>query len=157
MALSKKRHHIYTAAIVYKTFVFVSSCCFFCILTLTAAAQTRGNIEVIKDSRIDTLIARRYSSKKGSSNRYSSSGYRVQFFSGPSRAAAFKAQAHFQELYPDIRTYISYKEPNFKVKAGDFRSRIEAAKLVQQLRSQYNTLFILGERINAPLQPVSND
>ena len=148
------------AALVYKAFVFISSCCFFIVAfnsKAQAQTETRGKVEVIKDSRIDTLIARRYSPKKGVSTGYSSYGYRVQFFTGSSRNEAFKAQTRFQELYPEIRTYISYKEPNFKVKAGDFRTRLEAAKLMQQLRSQFSTLFILAEKINPPLDPVSND
>jgi hypothetical protein len=145
------------AALVYKTLMFVSSCCFFIILlTAHAAAQTRGRVEVVKDSRIDTLIARRHAPKKagGFGNAYSTFGYRVQFFSGSNRREAFRAQEQFQEMYPEYRTYISYKEPNFKVKAGDFRSRLEASKLMQQLRSQFSSLFILSERINPPLNPV---
>ncbi len=148
------------AATVYKASIFVTCCCFFfTCLGNTASAQTKGRVEVIKDSRIDTLIARRYTTQRGTGggNNYSSFGYRVQFFSGSSRSAAFRAQEQFQELYPETRTYISYKEPNFKVKAGDFRSRLEAAKLMQQLRSQFTVLFILGEKINPPVEPINHD
>lgn len=145
------------AALVYKALMFVSSCCFFVIVSANqVTAQTRGRVEVIKDSRIDTLIARRYTPKKagGLGSPYSTFGYRVQFFSGSNRRDAFRAQTQFQQMFPEYRTYISYKEPNFKVKAGDFRSRMEAGKLLQQLRSQFTSLFILSERINPPLNPV---
>ncbi len=117
-------------------------------------AQERGKVEVIKDARIDTLIARRFSLEKkqtkakSSSGAYSSNGYRVQIFSGWDRQAAYDAQARFQNRYRDMRTYISYKEPYFKVNAGDFRTRLEAEKLMQQLKGSFTSLFIIAEKIN---------
>ena len=118
-------------------------------------AQERGKVEVIKDPRIDTLIARRLSLAKGpakttasASVNYSSNGYRVQIFSGWDRKSAYDAQARFQNRYPDMRTYIAYKEPYFKVNAGDFRTRLEAERLMQQLKGSFTSLFIIAEKIN---------
>ncbi|WP_345953512.1 SPOR domain-containing protein [Mucilaginibacter sp. PAMB04168] len=130
---------------------------FICLaLYLPAQAQTqqRGKLEIIKDPRIDSLIAHRYSKNKGTGKAIRSGisayGYRVQFFSGPNRKAAFNAQNKFQQLHPELRTYINYKEPNFKVKGGDFRSRLEASKLVQELKGVFSPLYILSEKINLP-------
>lgn len=78
----------------------------------------------------------------------SGNGYRVQIFTGSNRNEAYNAQAKFNELYPDMKTYIIYAEPNFKVRAGDFRTRLEAAKLMEQLRAQFTSLFIITEKIN---------
>jgi hypothetical protein len=119
----------------------------------TAHAQARGRLEIIKDSRIDTLIAHRYSANKAaakSGGMISPYGYRVQFFTGSSRKDAFNAQNKFQQEFPGLRTYITYKEPNFKVKAGDFRTRLEATKLMQELRGKFYSLFIISERITPP-------
>lgn len=129
-------------------------CLFVILCGRTAQAQTRGKLEIIKDSRIDSLIAHRYSAGKSgakpTSGGISAYGYRVQFFSGASRKDAFNAQNRFQQMHPDLRTYINYKEPNFKVKGGDFRSRLEAAKLVQELKGIFSPLFIISEKINLP-------
>ena len=116
-------------------------------------AQVRGKVEVIKDTRIDTLIARRLSLEKGTTKpkaagTYSSNGYRVQIFSGWDRKLAYDAQARFQNRYPDMRTYITYKNPYFKVNAGDFRTRLEAERLMQQLKGSFTSLFIIAEKIN---------
>lgn len=129
----------------------------FTALATAAHAQTRGKVEVDKDPRIDTLAARKL--EKGGTGSSSAStgysgiatdGYRVQFFSGSSRDDAYAAQVRFQQKYPDIRTYISYREPSFKVHAGDFRSRMEATKLMQELRGKFTSLFIISEKINPP-------
>ena len=115
-------------------------------------AQERGKVEVIKDSRIDTLIAKRFSLKTPSAASkiipYSSRGYRVQIYSGSDRKAAYDAQAKFQGRYPEQRTYITYSEPYFKVHAGDYRTRLEAEKIMQQLKGNFTSLFIISEKIN---------
>lgn len=137
----------------------IIGCCFFILATYTANAQTRGKVEVIKDARIDTLAARRLEAARTTSGGASSAGvytttqgYRVQFFFGQSRAEAYAAQSRLQARYPELRTYITYSEPNFKVRAGDFRTRLEAAKLVQELRPVFPTLFIISEKINPSAQ-----
>lgn len=140
----------------------ISRCIFFISILLPglAMAQTRGTVQVIKDPLIDTLIARRASLNKGGAiggGEETISGYRVQIFFGSSRQAAYDAQAKFNEEYPEFRTYIIYNEPNFKVRAGDFRTRLEAQKLVQEIRPMFNSLFIIPEKINPPKTEPSND
>ncbi|WP_299589916.1 SPOR domain-containing protein [Mucilaginibacter sp.] len=138
-------------------------CCIFFMsifLPALASAQTRGTVQVIKDPLIDTLMARRPSLNKGGAitgGEETSNGYRVQIFFGSSRQAAYDAQAKFNEEYPELRTYIIYNEPNFKVRAGDFRTRLEAQKLVQEIRPMFSSLFIIPEKINPPKTDPSND
>jgi hypothetical protein len=135
-------------------FLFIAFITPFC-----AAAQTRGKVEVIKDPLIDTLIARRPTLNKFNniSGEESAMGYRVQIFFGSNRQAAYNAQAKFNEEYPEYRTYITYSEPNFKVHAGDFRTRLEAEKLLKEVSSEFSGLFIFSEKINPPKTEPSND
>jgi hypothetical protein len=138
----------------------ISYCVFFILFFLPAlsSAQTRGKVEVIKDPLIDTLIARRPTLNKSSiTGDETTSGYRVQIFFGSSRQAAYDAQAKFNEEYPEHRTYITYNEPNFKVRAGDFRTRLEAEKLVKEIAPMFTSLFIIPEKINPPKTDNSND
>lgn len=149
---------------VYKAnFSNIVRCIFFIAIFIPVAAhaQSRGTVEVTKDARIDTLMARR-SNLKGSraaSAIYSTSsnGYRVQIYSGSSRKDAYDAQARFTDTHPGMRTYITYVEPNFKVRAGDFRTRLEAEKMMQELRGKFTSLFIIEGRINPPKINTPND
>ena len=122
-------------------------------------AQTKGEVEVIKDPRIDSLIAQRSLASKSASSKIGSSGwgYRVQFFVSSNRNEVYAKQAEFNQMYPDLRTYIIYQEPNFKIKAGDFRTRLEAQKLMHDLRPQFPTLFLISEKINSPKPDTNND
>ncbi|GAC1311413.1 MAG: hypothetical protein NVSMB24_30840 [Mucilaginibacter sp.] len=139
----------------------VTVCLFFFAAFLPALsfAQTRGRVEVVKDPLIDTLIARRPNLNKAILNTGEETvyGYRVQIFFGSSRQAAYDAQEKFRQEYPDLRTYVSYTEPNFKVQAGDFRTRLEAEKLRSELTQTFTTLFIISGKINPPKADTSND
>ncbi len=141
-------------------------CIALCFLSGLSFAQTRGKVEVVKDPLIDTLIARRPTLVKNiqgaggtadASAPYSAYGYRVQIYFGSNRQAAYSAQERFRQDYPEYRTYISYTEPNFKVHAGDFRTRLEAQKLMSQLNKVYTSLFIISEKISPPKSDAPND
>lgn len=115
-----------------------------------AQAQETGTVTIIKDPKIDVLIARRLKLEREAigTSRITAEGYRVQLFSGSNRAQTYDEQARFKALYPSLNTYISYSQPNYKIRAGDFRTRLEAEKFMSQARRAYSSLFILPERIN---------
>ncbi|OCX50346.1 preprotein translocase [Mucilaginibacter sp. PPCGB 2223] len=132
---------------------------FFILLALSVSAQTRGTVTEVKDPRIDSVIAKRIELSKQPNSpiaQNSGNGFRVQIFMGSNRTDAYNAQAKFNNLYPDIKTYLQYVEPNFKVKAGDFKTRLDASRLMEQLRKQFTSLIILSEKINLP-KTDSND
>ncbi|SDL97628.1 SPOR domain-containing protein [Pedobacter antarcticus] len=138
-----------------------------CIFSLFSFAQQRGEVKVIKDPLIDSMIERRIQlSKKpaaGSTTApvtaggvrkagpiVSQMGYRVQVFYGADRRQTFAEQNRFKALHPKLNTYITYKEPNYYLRVGDFRTRLEAQRLMNELRGIFPTLFIFREKINAP-------
>lgn len=122
-------------------------------------SQQRGNVEVVADplislmqrSRKGTHITATSPAKppvdKETATRTTAMGFRVQIYSGSDRSEAYAEQARFKGLYKDIDTYLSYDEPNYRVKVGDFRSRGEAQDLMQGLRKQFNNVFVFTEEI----------
>jgi hypothetical protein len=117
-----------------------------CFFILNASAQTPGKVEVIKDPLIDSLIA-----KRGIINNRSSGagpGFQVQIYLGSDRQEAYDAQNRFRSLYPGVETYISYTQPNYKVQVGDFRNRMEAQKLVNDLKQYFPILLVIPATIN---------
>lgn len=129
-----------------------------CFISGLVQAQTKGKVNVYKDPLLDSLIARRIevntvkptTTNPASPVAVNQMGYRVQIYFGIDRREAFNEQARFKSLYPRLNAYITYKEPNYSVRAGDFRTRLEAQKFQAELRSQFSTLFIMREKINAP-------
>ena len=77
-------------------------------------------------------------------------GYRVQIasFSGiNSKVSAFNLRDRFLLDYPNVQAYIVFDEPNFKVKVGDFRTRLEAYAFLQQIKETYKG-YIIKDNIN---------
>lgn len=129
----------------------------FCCFSFVSFAQKKGQVVIVKDPLVDSLIERRIMLSKKTAPEtvrkngsvVSQAGYRVQVFYGPDRREVFREQLRFKKLYPKLNTYITYKEPNYYLRVGDFRSHLEAQKLMNELRSSFKTLFIFKERINA--------
>ncbi len=136
-----------------------------CILYFSAMAQTRGTVTIVKDPLIDSMIQKRMDlnkkvispSIKRSGPIVAQVGFRVQVYYGSDRRRTFLEQSKFKALYPKLNTYITYKEPNYYLRVGDFRTRLEAQHLMNELRSQFSTLFIFREKINAPMLESNND
>lgn len=137
-----------------KLFFTLIICCF----SIAVSAQKRGTVTIVKDPLVDSLIEKRIQlSKKAAASTIHSNGpgvsqlgYRVQIFYGSDRKETFNEQLRFKTAYPKINTYITYKEPNYYLRVGDFRTRLEAQRLLNELRPLFATLFIFREKINAP-------
>jgi hypothetical protein len=131
---------------------------FLITISFYSSYAQKGTVTVIKDPLIDTLIAKRMELNKpratvtnpASKAIFNGMGYRVQVFYGGDRREAFREQSKFRAIYPKTNTYITYKEPNYYLRVGDFRTRMDAERFLNELRPDFSTLFIFREKINAP-------
>jgi hypothetical protein len=81
-------------------------------------------------------------------------GYRVQIFNaaGPeSKDKANAAMRDFSQAFPDYPAYLTYQQPNFKVRCGDFRTKAEARKLLKLISYQYPGSFIVRDAVKVGL------
>lgn len=111
-----------------------------------------GRINITQDPRIDTLISRSIAADKKLGGM---EGFRIQIYRSGERNAreeADKARAKFINAFPDIETYPLFEKPNyFKVRVGDYRTRLEAAKPLYEIRKVFKDAYIIeGEIINFP-------
>ncbi|WP_257658674.1 SPOR domain-containing protein [Parapedobacter lycopersici] len=124
------------------------------------AQQSKGRVEIVADPLISVMQRNRKGTNitaasesrsrpvdKSTATRTTTMGFRVQIYSGADRSEAYAEQTRFKNLYKDIDTYVTYEEPNYRVKVGDFRSRGEAQNLMQGLRRQFNNVFVFTEEI----------
>ena len=156
----KRSRHSFFLDLMRIFFTFVV-CCF----SVASFAQKKGVVTVTKDPLLDSLIERRIAlSKKVVTTTVrrdgpivSQPGYRVQIFYGSDRREMFAEQQRFKTAYPKMNSYITYKEPNYYLRVGDFRTRLEAQKMMNELKSVFATLFIFRETINAPSLEQNND
>lgn len=85
------------------------------------------------------------------------SGYRVRIYFDNrqnARGASEAAMDKFIADHPEIAAYRSYQNPFFKVTVGDFRTRSEAMELLQRIKTDFPTAFVVKETINYPSSEV---
>ncbi|HRH65708.1 MAG TPA: SPOR domain-containing protein [Bacteroidia bacterium] len=129
---------------------------FICFLGLFSSASAQktittvnsdSSIRITRDPRLDELIERQ---KQINLEKQSMPGFRVQIYFGGNRPKASEVKLDFNSRYPDIPAYLTYQQPNFKVRVGDFRNRYEAQKLLKQLEGKYPTTFVVPDEVKLP-------
>ncbi|MEJ6775852.1 MAG: hypothetical protein QNK85_00835 [Crocinitomicaceae bacterium] len=108
-----------------------------------------GNIEIIKDIRIDALVEKQSVIIPPGVNP-KIDGFRIQLFFDSEKSKINSAKVKFMSKYNTVDTYITYSAPNFFLKAGDFRTRLEAEKVKSGIKAEFPTSFIIKEKINLP-------
>lgn len=114
------------------------------LVCITSSAFCQSTIEIIRDPRVDTLVSRyaQVHHKKASI-----SGFRIQIAAGSNRTSIYKIKSEFYTLFPEIKQYLIYQAPNFKLRVGDYRTRLEAYKDLQKLLPMFRGAFIIPDEI----------
>jgi hypothetical protein len=114
-----------------------------------AVSGSGGDIEVIRDNKLDALVNKQgqVASPAGGPQI---NGYRIQLFFDSNKSNINGAKSWFISRFPKVDTYITYDQPNFLIKVGDFRTRLEAERIKAQIVEQFPTSFIVREKINLP-------
>jgi hypothetical protein len=116
---------------------------------LTATAFGQGNVEIIKDSRIDALVRSEGAIPAGETAQQIV-GYRVQLFFDSNKSAVDNARSRFVSQFPKVDTYVEFVAPHYFLKVGDFRTQMEAEKVKAEAESQFPTSFVVKENVNLP-------
>ncbi|MFT4092295.1 MAG: SPOR domain-containing protein [Niabella sp.] len=136
----------------------------FLILTLAAAfnlsAQTTGGVNVYKDPRIDVLLKKQAEvndlSTRNSYKRRTARGYRLLVISSNNRAEAISARTKILSNFPELKAYMWYQAPYYKVKAGNFTSRSDAQAYQKRMASIFpGNIFIMNDIVE--VKPETGD
>ncbi len=106
-----------------------------------------STVVLIQDSRLDALIRRQ---KNANLIKQTMPGYRIQIYFGGVRQKASEIKSAFADKHNDISAYLTYQQPNFKVRVGDFRTRLEAQRFLKSMEGEYTTMFIVPDEVKLP-------
>jgi hypothetical protein len=130
-----------------KTFLAV----FFSFLAIRLSAQNdTASVVVYKDSRIDLLVKKQIDINEETTRetRRTASGYRILVVNSNDRKKVFAAKAKIYQLYPDLKPYLLYQAPFYKLKVGNFRTKEEAEDFRQELARDFPTgLYLVRDII----------
>jgi hypothetical protein len=110
----------------------------------------KGKLTVIQDARmanITEFIGRKKESIEGPRI----SGFRIQIFFAESRTVAQSQKASFLSAYSEHKAYIDYMAPNYRVRVGNFRTKLQAECFKQKMIAIYPTCIVLKDKIELPV------
>lgn len=124
----------------------------FATLVYGGFAQQQGTLRVNQDSRVERLMQKQRDVYAASNTM---NGFRIQIFMEIGNEAVDHAnvvKAEFEEQYPGLPIYLSYEQPYYRLRVGDFRNRVEAEKYLRILKPQYKVAFVTADVINPPVK-----
>ena len=93
---------------------------------------------VKKQSQINEEISKKRSVK----------GFRLLVVNSNKREDAINAKTKLYQYFPELKSYLYYQAPYFKLKAGNFKTRKEAEDYQQKLASHFpNGVYIMTDII----------
>ena len=119
----------------------------FCYVGISYAQTTvkspvaKGKINIQQDQRIDNLLE----AKKDMLKNEEATLYRIQIYNGTLDEAR-KVIKEFREDFEDWKSDISFELPNYKVRVGSFRTRLEADRKLIEIKKHYPSAFLLEPR-----------
>lgn len=121
----------------------------FITIALNTGAQITGD-NIIASPEINQLVEKHIYLNQHQSTL---DGWRVQIFfdSGAnSKKRATEILNRFNNQYTDSKAYLSFREPYYRVRVGDFRTRLEAEGFMKTIQAEYPNAFATADKINPP-------
>jgi len=72
--------------------------------------------------------------------------YKIQLYNG-NEEEAYKIRRNFNTSYPEYKTTIMYKPPEWKTQVGDFKTRLEADRALNIIKKKYSGAIVLVDKI----------
>jgi hypothetical protein len=105
-----------------------------------------GKVEIVQDYKIKELLNKHVEVNAKSSIK----GYRVKIHFGADKNKANEIKAKFSTQFPDVTAYAKYDQPNFNIRVGDFRTKLEAYKFLKEIQTDFPSAFIVQDDIEFP-------
>lgn len=113
--------------------------------------KREGKIELIQDPRVPLLIEKHIQLNNVLPGV--ADGYRIQIYfdsGAESKKRALDVRNDFTNRFPGIPAYLSFQEPFFKVRIGDYRIKLEADGMLLKILTFYPNAYVVRDRINYP-------
>lgn len=124
---------------------------FFILLAGNLMAQSdTGSVILQKDPRVDLLIKKQIQINEETTrdSRRNIPGFRIQVINSSDRNKVFAVKTKVYQQYPELKPYLMYQPPNYKLKLGNFRTSEEAQPYLDQLTKLFPTgVYIIHDII----------
>lgn len=105
-----------------------------------------GKVEIIQDAKVKELLAK----ELDINTKTTIKGYRVKIHFGADKNKANEIKSRFVAQHPETPAYLKYDQPNFNIRVGDFRTKLEAYKFLKEIQDEFPSAFIVQDDIEFP-------
>ncbi len=112
------------------------------------SAENGGKININQSNEIRLAMEKQFSSI---ANLKGIDGYRIQIYFGNGKNARLQTnqiRSSFTTKYKDAKAHVIYDNPYFRLKVGDFRTKVEANYFLKKIKLDYPEAFIVEDIID---------
>jgi len=110
------------------------------VLLYNGLAHAQDSL-IYRDPRIDSLIKKQIQINEVTTreSRRNIPGFRIQVANSSDRNQIFAIQTKIYQSYPELKPYLIYQPPNYKLKVGNFKTAEDAEPYLQKLTQVFPT------------------
>src|SRR5215510_8475034 len=120
-----------------------------------------NSITVHKDPRLDLLVKKQAQINEETTreSRRTTKGFRLMIVSTNNRDEAIAAKTKVYTYFPELKSYLWYQSPYYKLKAGNFKDRKDAEAYQKRLNIYFpKGVFIMNDIVELkPEKPTEED
>ena len=132
---------------------------------LKTPSINKGRVRIFQDPRLDSIMTNQ---KIEAQNNLEISdnvayvvgrGYRIQIFSGnsqrESKNQAYEMEKELKEKMPNIDSYVTFTQPFWKLRVGNFRTYEEAQATLRNMKKEFpkwKEMFITNDIVRYPVR-----
>ena len=133
----------------------------FILFAAGASAQDSSLVIVHKDPRLDVLLKKQgeINAAIKKANARTAKGFRLLVINTNKRDDAIAAKTKVYTNFPELKAYLVYQSPYFKLKVGNFKTRDEALQYQKSLGFYFpKGVFVIADTIEVtPEKEEEND
>jgi len=129
---------------------FIGIILLFISVQLFSQEDTTSGVVVHKDPRIDLLVKKQIEVNEVTTRdaRRFVPGYRIQIINTNDRAKAMDAKTRVYQEFPELKAYLMWKAPFYKLKVGNFKDRKEADEYLLNIQRIFPTgVYVVRDTI----------
>jgi len=117
---------------------------FILFLVSFAAFAQNNNVTFNQDRQVSELtdVYKNYNKRNDVAD-----GYRIQIAFSNDRQEAYNGKSKLYKELPDEKCYIEYEEPYYKLRIGDYTTRLQAYDKLRTVITKYPGAFVVKARV----------
>ncbi|TVZ56115.1 sporulation related protein [Lutibacter sp. Hel_I_33_5] len=85
-------------------------------------------------------------SKKRAFNKRYGFGFRIQLYNGAEQRAK-RTRARFSVEFPNIKSYLSYDTPEWKIQVGNYKTRLDADRALVEIQPEFSGAIVVPLKV----------